>query len=76
MIARDHWIWVAPTCGGAIVTYDAFTGSITRSKNLQDALADLLTYDWLPVEGRDFEVRYDKYYANGIGMETETFYAI
>ena len=76
VIARDHWIWVAPTCEGAIITYDAFTGSITRSKNLQEALADLLTYDWLPIEGSDFNVRYDKYYANGVEMETETFYAV
>ena len=76
VIARDHWTWVLPTSEGAVVTYDAFTRSITRSKNLQEALADLLTYDWLPVEGRDFNVRYDKYFANGIEIETETFYAI
>ncbi len=76
VIARDHWLWVPPTCEGAIITYDAFTGSITRSENLQEALTDLLTYDWLPIEGRDYIVRYDKSYANGIEIETETFYAI
>ena len=76
VIARDHWIWVPPTCEGAIITYDAFTGSIARSKNLQEALADLLTYDWLPIEGRDYHVRHDRSCVNGIEIEAETFYAI
>jgi len=76
VIARDHWIWVAPTAGGVIFTYDAFTASIIRSARLTDALDDLLTYDWLPIQGRDYTVKYDKSYANGVEIETETFYAL
>src|SRR5580704_17766866 len=76
VVARDHWVWVAPTADGAIFTHDAFAASITRSAKLSEAVDDLLTYDWLPVEGRDYSVKYDKSYANGSVIETETFYVL
>lgn len=76
VIARDHWIWVPPSENGAIFTYDAFTASTSRSSGLKSAVDDLLTYDWLPIGGRDYEIRYDKSIANGAEIETETFYAI
>jgi hypothetical protein len=76
VIARDHWIWVVPTADVAIFTYDAFTASLTRSARLKDVVDDLLTYDWLPIEGRDYTVKYDKAYANGAEIEMETFYAL
>jgi hypothetical protein len=76
VIARDHWAWVAPTADVAIFTYDAFTASITRSGRLKDAVDDLLAYDWLPIEGRDYSVKYDTWYANGVEIETESFYPL
>lgn len=76
VVARDHWIWVAPSPDGAIFTHDAFTASISRSAALKHVVEDLLTYDWLPMEGRDYTVRYDKSYSNGVQIETETFYAL
>lgn len=76
VIARDHWIWVPQSDDGAIFTYDAFTASIGRSSGLQNAVDDLLTYDWLPLEGRDYRIAYDKSFANGVEIETETYYAI
>jgi hypothetical protein len=38
------------------------------------AMSGLLKYEWLPVEGRDFAVRYDKSVANGVAIEPEVFY--
>jgi hypothetical protein len=76
VIARDHWIWVPPSTDGAIFTYDAFTASTTRSAGLKDVVDDLLSYDWLPTEGPDYTVKYDKSYSNGMQIETETFYAL
>jgi len=76
VIARDHWIWVEPTADLAIFAYDPFTASMTRSATLKDAVDDLLTYDWLPMEGHDYTVKYDKSYSNGAAIETETFYAL
>jgi len=76
VIARDHWIWVPPTTDGAIFSHDAFVASITRSTNLRHAMADLLTYDWLPIAGRDYTIRYDKSFAQGVEIDTEVFYSL
>jgi hypothetical protein len=75
LVARDHWCWVEPTDGIAIVEFEAFSSALARSGSLQSAVGDLLTYDWLPVEGRDFKVRYDGALANGVAIESEVFYA-
>jgi hypothetical protein len=74
LLARDHWLWVEPTNDRAIVEFEAFSAAINRFVSLQSAITDLLRYEWLPVEGRDFTVRYDTSIANGVAIESETFY--
>ena len=73
-VARDHWRWKSPD-GIAIVEFDAFVRALARSGNLHDVVAGLLTYDWLPVEGRDFIVQYDNATANGVSIESQVFYS-
>jgi hypothetical protein len=75
LVARDHWLWMEPADGFAIVEFEAFSAALGRSENLHAAISDLLTYEWLPVEGRDFTVRYDRATANGVSIEFEVFYA-
>ena len=75
LVARDHWRWVEPHDGIAIVQFDPFTGVLERSNDLRGAVDQLLTYDWLPVEARDFFVRYDRATANGVSIESPVFYA-
>ena len=75
LVARDHWRWMQGPDGIAIVEFDAFVRAIERSANLHDMVVGLLTYDWLPVEGRDFVVQYDTSTANGVSIESETFYS-
>ena len=43
--------------------------------SLREAVDELLSYDWLPVEGRDFYVRYDRATANGVSIESQVFYS-
>jgi hypothetical protein len=76
LVARDHWLWVAPTDSLAIVEFEAFATSVGRSPDLQSAIGDLLTYDWLPVDRRDFRVQYDRATANCVSIESEVFYAV
>jgi hypothetical protein len=76
LVARDHWLWVEPTDGLAIVEFEAFATSLGRSPNLRSAIDDLLTYDWLPVERRDFRLQYDRATANGVSIESQVFYAV
>jgi hypothetical protein len=74
LVARDHWLWIDPEDDIAIVEFEAFSSALTRSESLHSAMSDLLKYVWLPVEGRDFTVRYDRSIANGVAIESEVFY--
>ena len=64
---------MAPPDGIAVVEFDALAPALTQSGNLPDAVAELLTYDRLPVAGRDFFVRYDRAAANGVSIESQVF---
>ncbi|SRR6266542_1942454 len=75
LVARDHWRWVEPHNGIAIVEFDAFARALATSNSLREALTELLTYEWLPVEGRDFSVRCDRAVANGVSIESPVFYS-
>ena len=76
LLARDHWLWRGPDDNIAIIEFDAFTRVLREASNLQAAMVDLLTYDWLPVEGRDFEVRMESARVGGVMLQSEIFYAI
>jgi hypothetical protein len=75
LVARDHWRWVEPHDEVAVVEFEAFAQALGRSANLREAIGDLLTYDWLPVEGRDFRIQYDKATANAVTIESPVFYS-
>lgn len=75
LIARDHWVWVEPRQEVAIMDFDPFRRFLNESTDLWSAVTELLHYDWLPVEGRDFRVQFDRAIANGAAIESEVFYA-
>ena len=75
LVARDHWRWVEPKDGIAIVEFEAFAAALRCSSSLDEAVSRLLTYEWLPVEGRDFDIRYHRASANGVSIESQIFYA-
>jgi hypothetical protein len=75
LVARDHWLWVEPEDDVAIIEFEAFSTALNRTENLHSAISALLSYEWLPVEGRDFTVRYDRATVNGVSIESEVFYA-
>lgn len=74
LVARDHWRWVEPNDGVAIVEFEAFSSALSSAADLRTAMTELLVYDWLPVEGRDFVVRFDRAHANGVTIESPVFY--
>ena len=75
LIPRDHWPWFEPTKDTAIVEFEAFAKAMKGSGDLLSTLRLLLTYEWLPVEGRDFTVRHELATANGVSIESQIFYA-
>lgn len=75
LVARDHFSWSEGN--DFIVTdYDVFKKSLSQNGNLCELIRDLRTYDWLPVEGKHFQVRFDRATANGVTVESEVFYRI
>jgi hypothetical protein len=75
LVARDHWCWVEPNGGISIVEYDALTFVLQREADLSLAVAEILSYDWLPVENRDFRGRFERATANAVTIEAESFFA-
>jgi len=74
LVARDHWLWIEPEDGMAITEFEAFAAALCQHENLHSAVTDLLRYEWLPVEGRDFTVKYQRSTANSVSIECEVFY--
>jgi hypothetical protein len=75
LVARDHWRWVEPRDDVAIVEFEAFARTLEHSDSLRHAVDELLTYDWLPLEGRDFRIQFDRATANGVWIESPVFYS-
>jgi hypothetical protein len=75
LIPRDYCPWIHPVDGISLVEFDAFKKAMLGSENLHDTVLRLLTYEWLPIEGRDFSVRYDRAAVNGVAVESEVFYS-
>ena len=74
LIARDHWIWVEPDDQTSVVDFEQFRSAFARHQSLHSALSDLLAYEWPPVEGRDFHVRYDSRSVEDVSVESEVLF--
>jgi hypothetical protein len=73
LLARDYWFWIDPDDEIAIVDFDVFLTAFESSNSLQELVAGLLKYDWLPVEGRDFHMTYEPSEVNGVAVESAIF---
>jgi hypothetical protein len=76
LLARDYWFWIDPDDEIAIVDFDLFLPAFESSKSLQELAVELLKYDWLPAEGRDFLVTYEASDVNGAVMESAIFKSV
>jgi hypothetical protein len=74
LVARDHWPWIEPQDNLAIVEYGGFVKAMLKARSLYEALDGLLGYGWLPEEGRDFTVMFERRIVNGVGVESEVFF--
>jgi hypothetical protein len=74
LVVWDHWFWIDPDDGIAIVNFEAFLPALRSGSDLNGLVTDLLAYDWLPVEGRDFRVDYATSAVNGAVIESASFY--
>jgi hypothetical protein len=75
LIARDHFVWVDPNEAYPVFEHENFKRAMAETDTLHGALQQLLTFDWLPVEERDFTVKFETSRANGVSIESEIFHA-
>lgn len=75
LVVWDHWFWIDPEDGIAVVSFDALLPALNRAVDLQGLVTELLTYEWLPVEGRDFRVDYATAAVNGALLESPNFFS-
>ncbi len=75
LVARDHFFW-PDTPDILLVDHEVFKTEIADAASLAEVVSNLRTYEWLPVEGIDFLVRFEPSIANGVTVESETFYRI
>lgn len=76
LVARDHFKWIEPPEGLAVVAYDPFKLMLSDATDLKSGIAGLLKFHWLPVEGRNFRVQFTPFEANGVTIEAEVFYRV
>jgi hypothetical protein len=74
LVARDHWPWIEPENNLAIVEYGGFVKAMLKARSLSEALNGLLGYGWLPEEGRDFTVIFERSIVNGVAVDSEVFF--
>jgi hypothetical protein len=74
VVARDHLKWGDAENECPIVEYETFKEAVRVGPDLRTALTTLLSYDWLPEEGRDFAVQYERFCVEGVCIEAPVFY--
>jgi len=73
VIARDH-ISTIQMKDSFLAEFDALVWALRESESLAEAVRKLQGYEWLPVEGRDFYVRFESSTLAGVAIETEGFH--
>jgi hypothetical protein len=75
LLVRDFWYWVEPSDNFVLFDFDVFLKTYKTSSNLHELVTELLRYDWLPTEGKDFRVEYTSSSLNGVSVESPEFKA-
>jgi hypothetical protein len=76
VIARDHLNYKPQQDNFLIAEFDALIWALQNADNLEEALHKLQSFEWLPVEGREFKVQFRSSKVAGITIDAETFYRI
>jgi hypothetical protein len=76
VIARDFLNYSSEVDDLWLGEFDALWWALTNSSDLKECIFSLRSFDWLPVEGRDFSVQFDSSVLEGITMESQAFYSL
>ena len=75
VVARDHLSYAGQPDDLWLAEFDALAWALGKSSNLKDCISKLQTFEWLPVEGRDFVVKFEPSTLAGETIECEVFYS-
>lgn len=75
LVARDHLTWIPPSQRRAVIGFNPFRSELEKA-GLSAGLDNVLSYKWLPVEGRDFRVALQDATVNGVTMRSEIFFPL
>jgi hypothetical protein len=75
LIARDYFVWVDPAQGYPVLDYEPFLAAMKAGAPLAKQVRDLLEFEWLPVEGRDFRASYSRQTVAGVSIESQIIHA-
>lgn len=73
VVARDH-IVEAPAGVVPIYAYDDFAAQLTKGTDTASLLKFLDDLEWLPREGSDFGVRFERHQVGPVAIDSEIYY--
>jgi hypothetical protein len=74
VIARDHLGYIPQQEGLWIAEFDALIWALQKSGDLTEVIHKLQNFEWLPVEDRDFTVRFESSRLAGVTIDSEIFH--
>ena len=75
LVARDYFVWVDPVKAYPVFDYELFSAAMSKSEPLSQQIRDLLRFEWLPLEGRDFSISYERRTLGSVAVESQIFHA-
>jgi hypothetical protein len=76
LVGRDHMVWPATDPWCLIAEYDVLKERLQRTTDLNATLRGLGRYDWLPVEGIDFEIKMKSTRVTGVTISGQTYHIL
>jgi len=74
LLARDHWVWIDPVENSFVLDVEQLLDILETHETLHAAMSESIRYEWLPREGRDFYVRFERAMVEDVPIETEVYY--
>lgn len=75
LIARDYFVWVDPLNSYPVIDFEPFSQAMKIAAPLAHQMTELLKFEWLPQEGSDFRVSYDRQTLAGASVESQIIHA-
>ncbi len=73
VVSRDHMV-EPPKDAVPLYSYDAFLAELKKGGSTSGMLRSLQDLKWLPVEGVDFLVQFERHHAGDVAIESEVYY--